>query len=190
MTMKTHSHLKYFVNHSSGSQASEYWRELSLQVSIVCSNGNHWCRFNVVWGFEVRSLLSALNWLLALYELQGVLLVGRELLQSLVVAFLRGVRGLESLVVKWLVGVDVLLGGNLLLLLGQRHVCSKYFLNRIEGILLSGHLREGFLLNLSFMLQTLLSKKLALGVKGIWHVGQVSTKAGLLADLTYLWWIS
>ena len=141
-------------------------------------------------GLEVRSLFGALNRLLAFNEFQWVLLVRGELLQRLVVADLRRIRGLESLVVEGLVRLNVLLRGNLLLLFGQRDICAKDFLDWVERVLLTGYLRESFLLNLRFMLKTFLCEKLALGVKRIGHVRKVASEAGLFTNLTYLWWIS
>jgi hypothetical protein len=141
-------------------------------------------------GLEVRSLFGALNRLLAFDEFQRVLLVRGELLQRLVVAHLRWIRGLESLVVEGLVRLNVLLRGNLLLLFGQRDICAKDFLDWVERVLLTGYLRESFLLNLRFMLKTFLCENHALGVKRIGHVRKVASEAGLLTNLTYLWWIS
>jgi hypothetical protein len=141
-------------------------------------------------GLEVRSLFGALNRLLAFNEFQWVLLVCGELLQRLVVAHFRWIRGLESLVVEGLVGLNMLLRRNLLLFFGQGDICAKDFLDWVEGVLFTGYLRESFLLNLRFMLEALLCENHALGVKRIGHVRKVATETGLFTDLTYLWWIS
>jgi hypothetical protein len=71
---------------------------------------------------EVRPLLLSFNWLLALNEFQWVFLVSWEFIQCLVVAVFGRIRWLESLVVKGLMGLNMLFLTNLLLLFRQRNI--------------------------------------------------------------------
>ena len=126
-------------------------------------------------------LLFTLDWHLASERLLGVLLVGRELGKSLVVASLRWVGGSEWLVVL-AVGCRPGLGGTV----GQRRVLLKDLPVRVEGVSLFGTLREGLLLELGLVVFALHSREELRSIELIFHVWDGASKCDLFADNTVL----
>ena len=125
---------------------------------------------------ELSLVFLSFNRHTAFERFLGVLLVGRELSQSLVVSSLSRVRWLESLVVNEKRGSLRFLRS-----LRDRWVLCQNLLVGVEGVSLFDFLREGFILNQRLMQLTSCLLEQLRSVVVIFHVRDGSTKCHLSA---------
>ena len=136
---------------SFSSKPSEYGREFTLQISEISSYWNDWHRFLVMAWLKPWSFFFTFNWLLSFDEFQWVFLVHWELIKCLIIAVLRGIGGLEGLVMER-VGRDSMLVGDFFLLFNGGNVSAEHFFHWVEGVMTFRNLREVLLLDLSFVI--------------------------------------
>lgn len=127
--------------------------------------------------FELSLIFLAFNWHTAFKWLLRILLVGRELSQSLVVTSLARVRWFERLVVD---NKRSSLG--LLRSLGDRRVLTQNLLVGVEGVSLFDLLREGFILHHRLVVLTSCLLEQLRSVVVILHVRNSSAKMDPFAD--------